>query len=472
MCAAPKPVRVGNNSTNRPPWLGAHNRSSRLVGPCVMLSTTTPNQEKDCAASLLLKGHTAPVLCLASWEDKWLASGSEDGTARLWAPETSDPLRLTLQCEREVQAIALCPRSAVEIEKSPSRDDVGTGASPSLPSSTNHLPVVMLLFACDNTLFAYDLSNATAENEPLSPIEVSLESCQALWQANDEINQIVWTTAPLPSIGPTTGSRKKKKKAGSTQYSSSSASLWIAAADDAGQIWLATAPWQTNIPSHTTILTHSNEGALCLTTALRKTVKGKLDVLTGGSDCRIMQWQVLSNSTAFKLTSQLLIDLQSATAPEQSAGQPLWNPPMVHHITWINSDWAAAACGDGQVRLLQRTGGRWVLMAQVEHGAVPACAVAAAVHGGVETLTVDTPTATTILGTAGNDGILKLWNVESLVKDNPDQDLQETSPSLVRTIEHGPKPNAMITTSAKEGVMLWIADTTNNISGYFSRRQI
>jgi WD40 repeat protein len=414
------------------------------------ISDKTSPKEKEAEAGVTLKGHTASVQCLATWQGQWLVSGSEDGTVQLWSmdtPMSSSPV-LTLQCESEVQAIAMCNHTTTE----------------SRPDTTSKLDAV-ILFACDKTLFACNLNKVFSPEEMPSHVTITMEKCDILWEATDEINQIVWLIAPATSNNVSSpanrGSRKKKKP---SSASTMPLTVWIAAADDAGQVWVSSAPWQETIPQQSTLITHSKENALCLTVALRQTSKGKLEVVTGGSDCRIVQWQCATNSSTLKFISQSVVDVNATTSAgneNENSGQPVYNPPMIHQMIWMDeaATMAAVACGDGVVRIFQFTAGRLVLVSQVEHGNVPACVV-----------DVVERSSQKLLCTAGNDSMLKLWNVTKMLGNNDtttmDLDLDEKSPLLVQTIKRGSKPNAIVCTKDTKGeTLLWIADTTNNITG-------
>eukprot|EP00977_Amphora_coffeiformis_P018323 scaffold6420_cov168-Amphora_coffeaeformis.AAC.1 len=323
----------------------------------------------------------------------------------------------------------------------------------------------MLLFACDNTLYACDLSDVSLPAETNDPVILSVNTLPTLWQTTDEINQISWTRAPAPATTlaytTTKGSRKKKKKPRNPPPC-----VWIATADDAGQIWLAAEPWENLDKTNITRLTHSTEEALCLTAVLRTTSKGKLELFSGGSDCRVVQWQ---QQSSHQWTQQSAIDVNQI---EEHAGGPLWNPPMVHQMVWSSGTYVAAACGDGQVCLFQTNSGRFVLSAAVEHAAVPACAVAVG-GGGTNYGEVDdnssSPTripSHRLLWSAGNDGVCKLWDVGNFVAGMDaaqDEDLEHGAPRLLETLHHGAKPNALAVTNNGR---LWVADTTCNITGY------
>eukprot|EP00977_Amphora_coffeiformis_P003136 scaffold583_cov176-Amphora_coffeaeformis.AAC.12 len=174
-----------------------------------MASSQRANADKqEDQPQQLLMGHTAAVLCLTSMGDCFVASGSEDGTVRIWDSSTRET-RLLIHCEGEVQAIALCPLSAAfdTINDQDAKDcrtknehDDDTAESPK-SSATRSIafPDEMLLFACDNTLYACDLSGVSLPAETNGPVILSVNTLPTLWQTTDEINQISWTRAPAPA---------------------------------------------------------------------------------------------------------------------------------------------------------------------------------------------------------------------------------------------------------------------------------
>lgn len=460
-----------------------------------------------------LIGHTAPVLCLAC-KSNFVASGSEDGTVRLWDCSTRETC-LVIQCEKEVQAIALCPfmamrssdtkknhsdatkecRNKTKADDDHGNDDDGDAEKQDLNDSAIKpiaLPDALLLFACDNTLYICDLTNISLSQKN-DPIIISANTLSTLWQTTDEINQIAWTCAPAPITNTTKiasdtttatmtkGSRKKKRKPPRNHLTiSSSTCVWIATADDAGQIWVAPEPWNCDNTNDITVLTHSTEEALCLTVVLRTTCKGRLELLSGGSDCRLVRWQQQRQQSTHRWTQQSEIDMnQIEECDGGDGGGPLWNPPMVHQMDWGSGTYVATACGDGRIRMFQTNAGRFVLTAVVEHATVPACAIATMKddESDYDSGTADADydfdksSSTTIpshrlLWSAGNDGICKLWDVGSFVAgvdSAQNEDLEHGAPRLLQTLRHGAKPNALVVTNNGR---LWVTDTTNNITDY------
>jgi len=63
---------------------------------------------------LTLAGHTASVRCLAySPDGRWLASGAEDGTVRLWDVARAEPVRFWANQSDSVEAVAFNPKGTL-----------------------------------------------------------------------------------------------------------------------------------------------------------------------------------------------------------------------------------------------------------------------------------------------------------------------------------------------------------------------
>jgi WD40 repeat protein len=442
-----------------------------------------------------LTGHTAPVLCLAhdaTLAPHTLASGSEDGTVRLWdvrqqpissSKTARDASVLTLQCEGPVQALTICSATAK-----------------SANTSSSQMPEATILLASDNKLYAYDLRKADGSIVPANDLV-------ALWETQDEINQVVWTRRQMTTqqdARPTKKSGRKKGKKTASTASTSTSSLLVATVDDAGEVWIARDPLlfggdDNEYEPSVTRLVHSDQDALVLTAAWRRGGKGnRLDLMTGGSDCRVLAWSPQTGNSndnsgdGDQWTCRAEVNVAAPTLVEEettsaSTSAPLWNPPMIHHlqVSPISGEMVAAACGDGTARLLRLEQGRWTLLATLEpevHLPLAALAFAPGWH-----TTSGKKSTDRLVWTAGNDGCIIAWDVgtsaagesaipptsylsnvlapTAAVPTSEDTSwMEQLLPRQLGVIPHGSKPNALLTTAHPATV--WVADTTNDITGY------
>jgi WD40 repeat protein len=453
----------------------------------------TPKEDRFHEEGIHLTGHTAPVLCLAhdaALAPHTLASGSEDGTVRLWdvrqqssssssRKTTRDGSVLTILCEGPVQALTLCPTTADAV--------TGTGS--------NHMPEAAILLASVNKLYAYDLRKADG------PV-VQAHDLISLWETQDEINQLVWTRQQATQQEARTTKKSGRKKGKRATSTASSSSLLVATVDDAGEIWVARDPLRVGgedneYESSVTRLVHSDQDALVLTAAWRRGSKGnRLDLMTGGSDCRILAWSPQNGSSSnnggddWTCTAELNVATPTLVEEETasiSTSAPLWNPPMIHHlqVSPSSGDMVAAACGDGTARVLRLEQGRWTLLATLEpqvHLPMAAVSFAPGWHTSSGKKSTDR-----LVWTAGNDGCIIAWDVGTsaagdsavsptlylssafspvaAVPTSEDSSwMEQLLPRQLGVIPHGSKPNALLTTA--QPATVWVADTTNDITGY------
>jgi WD40 repeat protein len=282
-----------------------------------------------------LKGHRAAVLCLdisspVSSTSSLLLSGSEDGTARLW------DLR-----EHQRRGACLCIQtidggdvlSAVFAPPHPQRRPSTTTASstPSLSSSFAQDYTVYL--GVENTVLEYDLRNATSPilSEPTN-------NWGRILQNQDEVNQIGLAyynnnnnSKNNNNIARNKNKKNQKKKKGGggnkkqqhQQHSNhqrtdndgddnedgndgiciEGSSLYLAACDDAGKIRYtettssssSSSNYSNNNDSSTssTILHHDEHGVAVVTACAFRPNSKQLELISGGTDCKIQLWDIL-----------------------------------------------------------------------------------------------------------------------------------------------------------------------------------
>ena len=300
-----------------------------------------------------LKGHRAAVLCLdisppvSSTSSSLLLSGSEDGTARLWDLREHQRRGACL-CIQTIDGGDVL--SAVFAPPHPQRrrpsTTTPTPSSSSSSSSSSFAQDYTVYLGVENTVLEYDLRNATSPilSEPTN-------NWDRILQNQDEVNQIglaYYNNNNNSSKNNNSNNnniarnknkknQKKKKKGGGggnkkqqhQQHSNhqridndgdgnddgnvgsciEGSSLYLAACDDAGKIRYtetttssssaSSSDYSNNHDSSTTtttsstILHHDEHGVAVVTTCAFRPNSKQLELISGGTDCKIQLWDIL-----------------------------------------------------------------------------------------------------------------------------------------------------------------------------------
>ena len=301
-----------------------------------------------------LKGHRAAVLCLdISSSSSLLLSGSEDGTARLWDLREHQRRGACL-CIQTIDGGDVL--SAVFAPPHPHRrppstttttSSSSTPSSLSSSSSSSFAQDYTVYLGVENTVLEYDLRNATSPilSEPTN-------NWDRILQNQDEVNQIGLAYYNNNNNNSRKNNnnnnnniarnknkknQKKKKKGGGggnkkqqhQQHSNhqrtdndgddnddgnvgsciEGSSLYLAACDDAGKIRYtetttssssaSSSDYSNNHDSSTTtttsstILHHDEHGVAVVTTCAFRPNSKQLELISGGTDCKIQLWDIL-----------------------------------------------------------------------------------------------------------------------------------------------------------------------------------
>lgn len=282
------------------------------------------------------QGHGAAVLCLdvlsqstsdssvsiPSSTSTLLLSGSEDGTARLW--DLRDHRRRACLCIKIPGGGDIL--SAVFAPTSPSTYAVLPNDSESAFSKN-----CSVFLGVENSVLEYDLRHVE------SPIVFSepTRNWGDVLQNQDEVNQIALAYYNKPiNNGGNCGSKKKKnqkkrggggKKRQSTNDGGCGISLYLASCDDAGKTrW--TEALQTNPSSGertstyenstvgSTILHHDNHGVAVVPACAFRPIDTSatrggpsLELVTGGTDCKIQLWDIFRPKYVSKFIRGIVI---------------------------------------------------------------------------------------------------------------------------------------------------------------------
>ena len=303
-----------------------------------------------------LKGHRAAVLCLdisspvsSTSSSSLLLSGSEDGTARLWDLREHQRRGACLCIQTidggDVLSAVFAPPHPQRRRPSTTTTTTTTASSSSTPSSSSFAQDYTVYLGVENTVLEYDLRNATSPilSEPTN-------NWDRILQNQDEVNQIGLAYYDNNNSSKNNNNnnnniarnknkknQKKKKKGGGggnkkqqhQQHSNhqrtdndgddnddgnvgsciEGSSLYLAACDDAGKIRYtetttsssaaSSSDYSNNHDSSTTtttsstILHHDEHGVAVVTTCAFRPNSKQLELISGGTDCKIQLWDIL-----------------------------------------------------------------------------------------------------------------------------------------------------------------------------------
>lgn len=316
-----------------------------------------------------------------------LLSGSEDGTARLWDLRDTSNIRasLCIQSPRreEVVSVVFGPPLSSSASSPQPLTAIGT------PNNTMARDYSVFL-ATGTTVYGYDLRMITG------PIVTQPSSCLAFLGSEDEVNQIAF--APVARISqPNQRSTIQQRKP------------LLACVDDEGMLRMTESievgtEDQSDSPPNKRVYLHA-EDTMVTTLAFRPRVKGGIEIVTGGSDCRILLWDAVKDRSR---------PLSTLFIPSSDTGaNQLCNPPMVNHLSWSPSGrLLAASLGDGSVGLLQAENRSLVMIDRLHeaHNGAVASAIFPQWLGNPSdpgAITADDR----LLCSVGNDGALVLWDL-------------------------------------------------------------
>lgn len=287
-------------------------------------------------SSVKYQGHRGPVLCLdvsgdgnerhsdgptgtpssapphsSSSSSLLLLSGSEDRTARVW--DLRDHRRracLCIQAPGEVLAASFAPpHRPPQQQRQPAPPSGPADAPPVAPPPP---PPPLLGFARDftvylgveNTVLEYDLRRATATPILLEPAR----NLGPVLQNQDEVNQISLAYGCCQAGNTNSNAKPGKRggKGGSKRHqqpkATAGAGLYLAACDDAGTVRFmeatgaataATPGPPSAAAASSQILHHDCNGvAVVPACAFRPSMAGRLELVSGGTDCKIHLWDI------------------------------------------------------------------------------------------------------------------------------------------------------------------------------------
>jgi len=433
----------------------------------------------------ILKGHKAPVLSLAHSNESrkkkrghpnnanktipcCLLSGSSDGTARLWDLRLSSRAALcitTPQSFSEVTAVSFHPNS---------------GCGKENIKGQNKLYPFTVYIAVGSSVYGYDLRNTT------TPIIRQHDIHLSNLDGGEEINQI-------------TISKNTNK-------------TYLAVADDDGKIRITDSLKQQpnkNVDGNRNkyFLHHdSNVESSTLVTSAAFRTRG-LDIASGGTDCKVCLWDI---TRPRRPSSSFHIPADSSDVIENNKRAQLnqvWNPPVVHSLSWSPSGrLLAAGLGDGSSILFKLERRQLLEAGRLKGGHDAAVAsILFPQFGSLSHLSSHATAEDRLLITAGNDGAIILWDLGTqivqgrgavdpanmFVSHNNDKGrsggdknigydgiVEGVEKLLLSTkmnykilfgITHGLKPNCVVNSVASEPCLpssLFVADTSNNITIY------
>ena len=297
-----------------------------------------------------LKGHRAAVLCLdISSSSSLLLSGSEDGTARLWDLREHQRRGACLCIQTidggDVLSAVFAPPHPQRRRPSTTTTTTTTTTTSSSSTPSSFAQDYTVYLGVENTVLEYDLRNATSPilSEPTN-------NWNRILQNQDEVNQIGLAYYNNNNSSKNNNNnnnniarnknkknQKKKKKGGGggnkkqqhQQHSNhqridndgddnddgnvgsciEGSSLYLAACDDAGKIRYtettitsasaSSSDYSNNNDSSTTttsrssILHHDEHGVAVVTTCAFRPNSKQLELISGGTDCKIQLWDIL-----------------------------------------------------------------------------------------------------------------------------------------------------------------------------------
>lgn len=440
-----------------------------------------------------LKGHKAPVTCLAhsssvpqhkkslktgnSAHDKksstnpstpspcCLLSGSEDGSIRLWDLR-SNPSRASLCIvspkRQEVTSVAFHPIMYNDLIE-PS--NVGG-------SKDDYRYPFTIFCSVGSSVYGYDLRNAT------SPIIRDFDFQVTTLEGGEEINQIQLMT------------HQATKR------------IYMASADDDGrarvtdQILNRKISTSSQAPSNKILLQHDTSGSGLVTSLAFRPKAKNVDLATGGTDCTICLWDVHRPK---RPSSTLAIQRDD----EEDGMNQICNPPFVNSLAWSPSGrLLLTGLGDGTAVVMEVDGRKLVEKCRLRGGHDAAVAsVLFPQFGGVNSKHIVAEDR--LMVTGGNDGSIFLWdlgknlayqgvdpstmfvdcmhssssgNVENNSVEVDDAmkalSLSTTNshdPTILFGVQHGKKPNFIESSRASNVAFpssLFVADTSNDITVY------
>lgn len=354
------------------------------------------------------RGHRAAVnalLCEEAIRPHTLASGSDDGTCRLWDVRTA---RVS-QCLNVRRALGL--PSTSELRGSREAEDAAVDESAVNSMAFGGASSSFIYVAAGNKVLAFDLRR--------EDLVLNSADREALQDGEEEINCLA----------------RHPARAGK----------FLSVPDDNGEIRVY------DLETHRLFKTlrgqHSN---ICSAAPFR--ANAPWDLVSGGLDGLVLFWDFSRGRLKFQIDLNAGVDDLDAAA----AGHQMFNPPLVHALAFApNGKTLAAGLGDATVAVIDFASRRIVRRLRRHAAAV------SQVH-------FPAFRADDWLVTAGNDSKVCVWDYSGamLRGDGDFDELQDgaSNPDLVKEFQVVDKPNAITSTTHQN--LLLVSDTTNNIAAY------
>jgi len=400
-----------------------------------------PKESKGEIRQFKLKGHSAPVLCLAHSsssfksnksciEPSCLLSGSEDGTARLW----------DLRCSTRASICIISPKVLDEQGKEEDRDVNSVAFHPLQEKGANLNNGISKNFtvytAVGKHVYGYDLRLASSPilKEPTFDLSSTVGS-------KDEINVMAFSHL-----------KKKNSK------------IHLAVADDYGDVRVTdlapysdadkrlhslqgkktTSHLEKNEMNHSCnqrlcrVLEHDKDGYTLATSCAFRPHRN-LEIASAGTDCTINIWDI---SKPRRPCSMYTVQR------DDSGTNQMCNPPIIHSLSWSPSGYLlAAGLGDGGVMVLAMKGRKLVEACRLRQGHTSAVACVLFPlfeHRKINESSLHVTSNDRMLISAGNDGAILLWDL----KRNVAGDHAVDPATLFHGCDHpSPKKNNSVNTN-------------------------
>lgn len=367
-------------------------------------------------ALISFRGHRAGVNALLSDEAAHphvVASGSDDGSCRLWDVRTAR----VAKCLNVRRALGVS--STRELQQQHGR---GRGFQAAESAAVDESAVNSMAFGAPGSAFVYVAAGSKVLTFDVrqEALVVDCAAREVLQDNEDEVNTL---------------SRHPAR-----------AGKYLSAPDDSGDVRVY------DLETHRLFKTLRGQHANICSAAPFRPNGSPWDLVSGGLDGCVLFWDFSRGRLKFK------IDLNAGGngLETQAAGAQLFNPPLVHALAFApNGRTLAAGLGDGSVAVIDFASRR--VLRRLQHHRAAASQVHFPAFRTSEWLL-----------SAGNDASVCVWDYSGAVTRSGEHDLagdsDAASPDVVKAFDVAHKPNAITTTSHQNLVL--VADTTPVIAAY------